>query len=219
MQDPKNKSEEQPSVCLYRKKFMGMGIKLMQADLTKHLYYMHFWANHEYAIQYWQKEGDIKQFFDFYATKLKTNEEIILIAYLDELPIAQIEIFTVLNSALKDHIKAGTSDLGMHFIMAPYRDMLKKVGDKTMELSIAVLQSVLEYLFYNARAKNIIVEIDNENKNACLLAKHAGFDLLKKIVVPEKAVALFRYKMPEFLKKFPRPPKDTGLNLFADKFQ
>lgn len=206
-------------VCLYRKELESGPLKLVSMDMEEHGSFMHSWANQYYASKYWQMEGDFEAFHAYYTAKLKNNEELLLIACLNDIPIAQLEIYPVLSSVLAGHYTASVKDYGIHILMAPYRTLLEKLGDRAKGLSTTVLQSTLEYLFYIAGAENVLAEPDKANKNACLLAQRVGFTFLKEITLPDKTAHLFRYRRGAFLKKCPKLPKDKTFNLFADNFK
>lgn len=206
-------------VVLYRTVYEEKPLRLIHLNLKEHISFMHSWANQYYTTKYWQMEGDFIQFYNHYEAKLKEGKEIILIAYLEKIPVAQLEVYPVKGSVLNQYIKSGDANLGFHLLMAPYRELLVKLGSKAKGISKAVLQCTLEYLFYNAKAENVMAEPAKENKSACILAEKAGFTFQQELKLPDKTAALYRYKRDDFLKKHPMPVQNNKYHLFADRFK
>ncbi|MGF7232586.1 GNAT family N-acetyltransferase [Arachidicoccus sp.] len=217
-----NKSNHQHAIaemeiCLYKKQFDNREMRLIAMDCNFHLALMHYWANQWYATKYWQMHPDNQSFLAYYKNKMNSNWENVLIVYLDNFPVSQIDIYQVNKVILSNFIETGQDDFGIHLLMAPYRQLIKHFGAETKRLSHRIIQCVLEYLFYNCKANAVFAEPDILNVPACRLAESTGFTFLRNIDLTYKTGKLYNYARDTFIEKYPAPKHVNYMNLFPDK--
>ena len=203
--------------CLYRKLYKKMSLKLVLAQPEVHFQQLYTWVTKIYTPTAWKPKGSFSSFYKLNSEKLKANEVIILIAYLNDLPVGVLETFPIIGSHLNHLVNnAGPADMGLKLLMAPHSELIFRFGREAHEISKKVLHAALEYLFYNAKANRVFTNIDTESRNSRMLAQKAGFKLNNEIVLPDMTTALYKYKSRDFLREYPQPITINRFNLFAD---
>ena len=113
------------------------------------------------------------------------------VAFLDDLLIAQIDIYQVLVDELSGHVPATPKDCGIHLLMLPPERSKKN-------LSFYLLRACFAYYFSFDSPGILYGEPDEKNLAANILARKAGFSFLKTIQLSYKTANLYSITKEQF---------------------
>ncbi|KPM79779.1 GNAT family N-acetyltransferase [Pseudoalteromonas sp. UCD-33C] len=141
------------------------------------------WLKHPQA-QFWgAMEHSPEETLEFYTTLNKDEAQQAYLLEINQTPIALIEIYKPQILKLENHLALKNGDLGMHILLAPKQ--FSVAG-----FSLAVMQSVLEFMFNTLSCERVIVEPDVANHKIHRLNLKAGFSHHKVIKLGEKTALL-----------------------------
>jgi hypothetical protein len=176
---------------VYLEKTNGFNIEIKTFSITHHGPMVHLWCNMAYSQRFWGMAGSYSMFAKECVKKIRNGEAMLYMFFLNKIPVACFEIYQVMRDILAKHVNARKEDYGIHFMLAPYREIILKLGNLPSGFSIKVLQGIIQYLFKSTFIENLYAEPDKENINACQLAEKAGFLFLNEISLPKKTVKLY----------------------------
>jgi RimJ/RimL family protein N-acetyltransferase len=142
------------------------------------------WVNQNYSRRFWQLNGCKRALKATYDAILQNPHAHSFMAFLNDVPVGQIDIYQVLSDELRDHVKAAHNDCGMHLLMLPPKQSRKY-------LSLELLRAFLSFYFSFTENGCLYAEPDSQNATANLLARKAGFNLLKTITLSNKTANLY----------------------------
>jgi RimJ/RimL family protein N-acetyltransferase len=151
------------------------------------------WAGQPYAKKFWQMNEPLHHWHETYRAIQANPDAHALLACIDEEPVAQIDVYSVNASELKEHVQASDNDAGLHLLMAPPRELQKGFAFYT-------LRSMQHYFFSFDTAGDLYAEPDHQNVHANRLAAATGFRFVKTITLAGKIANLFRLRREEFFK-------------------
>lgn len=170
-----------------------------------YIHTMYRWATSAYSSRFWQMNIPFQEFKEHYHRWICSGKGSVFIVSTRNILISQVDAYLVQDDPLSEHVEAKDSDHGIHFLMAPYRDLIPYFGLETRGLAAKALVTVLEILFCTVGATNVYAEPDVQNRHACKLAEQVGFTFLKKITLKEKEAKLYKISREAFLSMYDCP--------------
>ena len=188
---------------IYEKIIPEIGsLSIASFNFEKDIPTIHDWVNRDYA-KYWQmvnkSEEETKKAYE----KIIADGVNVYICYHDGIRKFLLETYKPIETILKKHYDAQTSDRGFHILLGPAENPIPN-------FSWNVFKLILDYLFQDGSVDRIIVEPDVRNSKIHKLNKKAGFEYQKKICLPNKIAYLAfctRKKYSDVLDKFNNPTK------------
>jgi RimJ/RimL family protein N-acetyltransferase len=160
--------------------------------LAQDLDTIYSWTRQVYSRRFWQMDGYSRQEWqEIYLSILQNPHAHSFVAFLNDRPAAQIDIYQVLIDELSLHVQASFHDCGIHLLLQPPKQSQKN-------LSIYLLRAFITYFFSFDAAARLYAEPDEKNAMANLLAKRAGFSFLKKIQLSYKTANLYSLTKQQF---------------------
>jgi acetyl CoA:N6-hydroxylysine acetyl transferase len=182
------KPSENDFTFQYEWKANGSWIAWRSMNVLQDAPLIHQWVNREYAKAFWNMTGSLGLFQSCYQCIMQNPYAHSFIACRKGQPTAQLDIYKVVADELADHVDAGQDDCGFHLIMAPIeRNNLPARG-----LTVAIIQSFLDWYFSFAQAKVMWAEPDSRNAKSIRLLKALGFEYVKKIQMSYKEALVYR---------------------------
>jgi len=142
------------------------------------------WVNQDYAKKFWQMDGSREMLAATYSMVLESLHAHSFMVLLDGRPVGQVDCYQVLSDELKNHVEANPEDCGLHILMQPAKVSVKG-------LALEALRAFTEFYFSFSLSKKLYAEPDKENLLANLLARKAGFQFSKEIVLSYKTANLY----------------------------
>lgn len=188
-------AEEANKIILFRKRFQDYELVIKPFSLQRDIALIHRWVNQPYARRYWQMQGPVEQLYRYYETVLNSGAGYSLMVFLEQRPVAQVDVYDVMADEIGKLYEAKPGDHGIHVLMAPNRKPVRN-------LSTNVMVSCLAFLF-TLSVNRVIGEPDAENEKANALVKRVGFRLMKQVKMSYKTANLYSYRREDFLKEHP----------------
>lgn len=160
----------------------SLSFRSLNPDLDLDMIYE--WVNQAYAQKFWQLKGSRSMIEALYKDILSNPQVHSFIGLVDQMPVCQIELYTISSDELADHLPAQAGDCGLHILMCPPRQMQKG-------WSFYALRLFQEFYFSSPQAQRLFAEPDRENHAANQLAMNAGFRFLKTIELSYKTANLY----------------------------
>ncbi|MFD1198329.1 GNAT family N-acetyltransferase [Brucella gallinifaecis] len=160
------------------------------------------WVNQPYA-RFWNMGGFSKsQVLSYYQTMQNEPDKAVFIGFCDDQPAFLAEIYDPLTDSLSDHYRAEKGDCGMHLLVAP--PVLRRGG-----FTLAVMRSLLHFIFSEAEIRRIVVEPDIRNHKIHRLNCLVGFTHIKPVQLPDKMAYLGLCRREDFFQSLDviRPAK------------
>lgn len=192
-------------VWLHRKTFPseGYALSVRPVSLAADIPLMHRWASHPHARQFWQMNYTEPELYRYYLKMLRQKLALAFLLYLDEIPVAQTDVYQVTRDETAIHYQATPNDYGIHLLMSPYKEILPRTALSLKGLSVHVLVTMLDFLFSFDAVESVIAEPDSKNKTANDLAQKAGYRFMKEIQLSYKIANLYSYGRDDFLREHP----------------
>lgn len=164
-------------------------------SFKRHGRLLHSWCNQPYSAKFWNMAGSYGDLVNYYKQRQLTEGVSHTIFSVNNSPVAFTECYPVIGSELQAHIAGASSgDFGIHFLMAPPRQIAKELRPYKRSLSFITLRAALDLAFNNSQIHTIYAEPDRENQKACHLADVVGFEFIKEIQLSDKVAHMVRYK-------------------------
>lgn len=160
-------------------------------QLEKDLDMIHDWVNREYALAYWQLDGNKQRVYDLYYSIQRNSNGHSYIGLLDDKPICQFDVYRVLADEIRQYITADENDCGFHLLMAPNENPVPG-------LSLAITQTFLQFYFSSPEAARMFAEPDIRNLRSNRILQRAGFHLLHSIEMSYKTANLYSITKEQF---------------------
>ncbi len=175
-----------PGNILFKKFFDDLGTLAFRSfDLERDEGMIHDWVNRDYALRYWQLDGDRRRVHDTYYAIQRSGEGHSFIGLLNGVPVCQFDVYRVLADEIQEFITApGPQDCGFHLLMAP--------NEKPMPgLSVAITRAMLEYYFSFPEAERMYAEPDITNPRSNRILQQVGFQFIESIKMSYKTANLY----------------------------
>jgi hypothetical protein len=184
-----------PGSVLYSRFFKKINATLSfrSFNLDTDLELIHQWVNLEYALPFWQLDGNKQRVYDLYYSIQRNSNGHSYIGLLNDIPVCQFDIYRVLADEIRQYITAGENDCGFHLLMAPNN---KPVPG----LSLTITLAFLEYYFSFPQAERMFAEPDINNPRSNSLLIRAGFQFLRSIKMSYKTAHLYCLNKQQFEK-------------------
>lgn len=193
------------NLVVYTKNFGNLTIKVRPFYAPEHLKLMHRWSSLPYASHFWQMKMSFRKFRQFYLERVNSLKGVVFLLYLNEVPVAQVDVYQVSSDELSAFTETGNDDYGFHLLMAPYRELLAACNKETRGLAEKVIITVLEMLFHISDASRVYAEPDINNIHSCRLAERTGFVFIKEIEMSYKKANLYCISKEMFNHRYPPP--------------
>jgi acetyl CoA:N6-hydroxylysine acetyl transferase len=171
---------------IYKEYIDGLGtIAFRSFELDRDEMMIHDWVNREYALRYWQLDGDRRRVRDTYYAIQRSGEGHSFIGLLNGVPICQFDVYRVLADEIQEFITApGPQDCGFHLLMAP--------NEKPVPgLSVAITRAMLRHYFHFPEAERMYAEPDITNPRSNRILQQVGFQLIESIKMSYKTANLY----------------------------
>lgn len=153
--------------------------------------FLHSWVNLPYSKKFWQMDGSLSNLYSIYRDILNNQHAHSFIGLFNGNPVAQIDLYSISESELKNHATTGIGDCGFHLLMQPPAQMTKGI-------SVAILTHFIRFYFSFEQAVILYAEPDRDNVLANKLAVKAGLHYLKTIQLPSKTANLYSINRSQF---------------------
>jgi acetyl CoA:N6-hydroxylysine acetyl transferase len=153
-------------------------------NLETDLDFIYGWVNMDYALKYWQLDGDRERVLDTYYNIQRNSNGHSFIGLLNGKPICQFDIYRVLADEIRQFVTADQHDCGFHLLMGP--------NEKTIPgLSLALINAMLAYYFSFPEAERMYAEPDISNMRSNYLLQRVGFQFIQGITMSYKQANLY----------------------------
>jgi hypothetical protein len=175
-----------PGNILFKQFFDDLGtLSFRSFDLERDEGMIHEWVNRDYALRYWQLDGDHTRVHDTYYAIQRSGEGHSFIGLLNGVPICQFDVYRVLADEIRDFILApGPQDCGFHLLMAPNEKPIPG-------LSIAITRAMLAHYFSFPEAQKMYAEPDITNPRSNRILQEVGFQFIESIQMSYKTANLY----------------------------
>jgi RimJ/RimL family protein N-acetyltransferase len=179
---------------IYKEYIDGLGTLAFRSfELDRDEGMIHDWVNREYALRYWQLDGDRRRVRDTYYAIQRSGEGHSFIGLLNGLPICQFDVYRVLADEIQEFITApGPQDCGFHLLMAPNEKPITG-------LSVTITRSMLRHYFQFPEAERMFAEPDVTNPRSNRILQQAGFQFIESIQMSYKTANLYVLTRERFL--------------------
>ncbi|HLY71333.1 MAG TPA: GNAT family N-acetyltransferase [Puia sp.] len=169
-------------------------ISIRSCNLTTDVDLVYEWVNLEYALRFWQLDGDRSRVYNIYYNIQRNSHAHSFIGVLDYDPICQIDIYRVLYDEIHQYILADKNTCGFHLLMAP--------NEKPIHgLTTAIIQTLLQYYFSFPEAAIMYGEPDINNLRSNKLLQKIGFRFIQAISMSYKTANLYSITKQQFHEK------------------
>lgn len=171
---------------IYKEYIDGLGtIAFRSFELDRDEGMIHEWVNREYALRYWQLDGDRRRVRDTYYAIQRSGEGHSFIGLLNGTPICQFDVYRVLADEIQEFITApGPQDCGFHLLMAPNEKPIPG-------LSVAITGAMLRHYFRFPEAERMYAEPDLTNPRSNRILQQVGFQFIESIQMSYKTANLY----------------------------
>jgi RimJ/RimL family protein N-acetyltransferase len=162
----------------------GLGsFTLRPLDLATDLGLLHSWVTHPKAV-YWMMQGCEPARVEAEYRRIEENpyHDAFLGAWNGR-PAFLAERYDPAHVELTGLFNAQDGDVGMHFLCAP-------TGTPAHGFTLAVITTVMTWLFADPRTRRVVVEPDVRNTAVHALNAAVGFTVVGEITKPEKQALL-----------------------------
>ncbi len=181
----------------YKSLFTYGPVSFRSLDLELDLHLIHPWVTHPQAKEFWQLDESIDKVEEIYADILENPNGHSFIAAYNDRPVAQVDVYRVLEDEVKEHLPGATlNDCGMHLLMAPAENKIKS-------LTTTILAAFLQYYFSFSQAEKMYGEPDRKNHKAIQLIRKLGFVFLKEVPMSYKTASLHSITKSQFYAAHP----------------
>lgn len=153
--------------------------------------FLYTWVHLPYSKTFWQQDVSKGNLLALYKETIANPMQHSFIGLCNGQPVCQIDLYAVETDELSGHIPCQQNDCGFHLLMHPPKQSKKG-------LSLLMLRHFIEFYFSFPQGERLFAEPDRENNLANLLAKKAGFQLLKSIQLSYKTANLYCITKQEF---------------------
>jgi hypothetical protein len=183
-----------PGNILFKKYFDDLGtLSFRSFDLERDEGMIHDWVNRDYALRYWQLDGDRNRVHDTYYAIQRSGEGHSFIGLLNGVPICQFDVYRVLADEIHTFIPVpGPQDCGFHLLMAPNENPIPG-------LSVSITRAMLAYYFSFPEAQKMYAEPDVNNPRSNRILQQVGFQFIESIKMSYKAANLYVLTRERFL--------------------
>jgi RimJ/RimL family protein N-acetyltransferase len=143
------------------------------------------WVNQEYALQYWQMNGQYSQLLSIYQCMEFNPYAQSFVGYFNGQMVCQFDLYSIAVDELKDHIEYKQNDCGFHLIMAP-------VKTPVPGLTSSIIRAFLEYYFSSSNADCMYAEPDVYNLKSVQLLEKAGFKKMATVTMSYKTAHIYK---------------------------
>jgi acetyl CoA:N6-hydroxylysine acetyl transferase len=171
---------------IYKEYVDGLGtIAFRSFELDRDETMIHDWVNRDYALRYWQLDGDRRRVRDTYYAIQRSGEGHSFIGLLNGVPICQFDVYRVLADEIQEFITApGPQDCGFHLLMAPNERPIPG-------LSVRITRAMLRHYFQFPEAERMYAEPDVTNPRSNRILQQVGFQLVESIKMSYKTANLY----------------------------
>lgn len=156
---------------------------LRALDLEKHIQPVCDWIQKDYA-KFWNMQNfDQAQLHQFYSAMQQDSHQAAFMGFYQGEPAFLVEIYDPAQHELAKYFESKPEDCGMHLLIAP--PVIRQPG-----FSLAVMRTVMEFLFQKIAANRVIVEPDIHNHKIHRLNERVGIKHIKPIELPQKTALL-----------------------------
>jgi hypothetical protein len=175
-----------PGNILFKQYFDDLGTLAFRSfDLERDEGLIHDWVNRDYALRYWQLDGDHSRVHDTYYAIQRSGEGHSFIGLLNGVPICQFDVYRVLADEIHTFIPApGPQDCGFHLLMAPNNRPVPR-------LSVSITRAMLTYYFSFPEAQKMYAEPDVTNPRSNRILQEVGFQFIESIQMSYKTANLY----------------------------
>jgi RimJ/RimL family protein N-acetyltransferase len=166
-------------------------IAFRSLDLKTDLGIIHYWVNQPYSKKFWQLDANEEEIKQMYEDILKSPDAHSIVGLINEKPFCQIDLYMIGADQLKNHVKAGINDCGLHLLMLPPKELKKG-------WSVWALRAFQDYYFSFSDAEKLFAEPDRGNGLANQLALKTGFDFIKTVSLSHKEANLYSISREKF---------------------
>jgi acetyl CoA:N6-hydroxylysine acetyl transferase len=180
---------------IYKEAVDGLGtIAFRSFELDRDETMIHDWVNRDYALRYWQLDGDRRRVRDTYHAIQRSGEGHSFIGLLNGVPICQFDVYRVLADEIREFIPApGPQDCGFHLLMAPNEKPIPG-------LSVTITRAMLRHYFHFAEAERMYAEPDVTNPRSNRILQQVGFQFIESVKMSYKTANLYVLTRDHFLK-------------------
>ncbi|WP_346238500.1 GNAT family N-acetyltransferase [Niabella insulamsoli] len=166
-------------------------LQIKTFSVEGHSKILHRWCNQPYSARFWAMPGSLEELKAYYHKMVKTFEHAPVMLFCNGQPVGFADLYPVWKDILIKYYKASPNEYGVHFLIAPYKEIFQMFKQVPKDFSEVLLWAVLRYLFVQVGVEKVLAEPDHLNTNACRLAERVGFRFLKYIELPEKKASLY----------------------------
>lgn len=160
----------------------GVGtLQLRALDLDRDLFTLHDWLTRDYA-RFWGMLTISRD--ELRAELTPTIHKRCLMGELDGRPAFMTELYDPAEDEIGNHYPCQSDDCGMHFILAPPQ------GHGIRGFSLAVLRTILDFVFSQSNCTRVVVEPDLSNEKIHHLNDRVGFRTAKVARLENKTALL-----------------------------
>ncbi|MBN8878056.1 MAG: acetyltransferase [Sphingobacteriales bacterium] len=170
-------------------------VSFRSLELETDIEMLYDWVNQPYSKRFWQLNGSKDLLYRTCQSVLDNPNAHSFIGCCNDQPVCQVDLYNVAADELKDHTSHEPDDCGLHLLTIPPKQSSKG-------LSLLMLQHFIRFYFSFPQANRLFAEPDKENTVANLLAKRAGFQLLKTIQLSYKTANLYSITREQFQSHF-----------------
>jgi RimJ/RimL family protein N-acetyltransferase len=175
-----------PGDILFKKYLEDLGTLAFRSfDLERDEQLIHDWVNREYALRYWQLDGDRSRVHETYYAIQRSGEGHSFMGLLNGVPICQFDVYRILADEIREFIPAaGNQDCGFHLLMAPNEKPIPG-------LSIAITRAMLEHYFSFPASGRMYAEPDVTNPRSNRILREVGFQFIETVKMSYKTAHLY----------------------------
>lgn len=167
---------------VFSKERNGLTFTLRPFNLEKDLELVHEWFHREHTIPFWAMNLPLKELEAFYINLEASDYSHAFIGELNGEPLFTTEYYWAMRDLVGKYYQSEPDDYGMHICIAP--------AEREKRHSLAVIRTILDYLFAQPQVGRCIGESHRDNKAALGLFKKVGYELQRVIDLPNKPANL-----------------------------
>jgi len=185
---------------VYNKKIGESSLSIREVNLLQDIETIHRWTQLAYAKKFWAEEKSLRDLYNFYHSVTTNCCLQLFFIIVNQHPVALVEVYPVqcAEESFVNAYESRAGDYGIHLLLSPHRELIAFTSNlRKKNISVFLLQSMLEFLFTLFSVERILAEPDVNNTNACKLAIRSGFIFQKTIQLSTKVASLFMITRPD----------------------
>ncbi|MBL4827986.1 MAG: acetyltransferase [Spongiibacteraceae bacterium] len=141
---------------------------LQALNLDTDITLIHSWYIMDYAYFWGMQNHSVEGVRAFYKEEVDSGHLRAYLGYYENTPSFVMEVYAPELDEISQLYQVQPGDVGMHFFVGP---ATKPIPNFTL----SVIKTIMAYLFYEKKAKRIVVEPDIRNKKVHRLNNAVGF--------------------------------------------